>query len=301
MNRYKQSLTLILPVYRGGVLFARCLRSIKLCEDVFDRIVISLNGDSSGDDARQLSESGINEEKLIVYKTKTDLSPVCHFIWLCNQLKLQMHQYDRVMLMAHDDELIPDQVRRWRAEYPSYGKRTAWIGDYQLIDDLLGSEESGLCAAASVSKEGHVKPITLIDWLAHNEKDPRHYVFTNMTGISVPFSVLQSVVNFWRLTFAKIGARFEYMLVSHKSIEGIMGVNPPMVIIHLHESQSGRNVPSIEYSKDELRYYIWLLINAKSLRELIWVFQSRWGWSGIRQTIMSIIFHVIRKLKATGT
>jgi hypothetical protein len=74
-----------------------------------------------------------------------------------------------------------------------------------------------------------------------------------------------------------------------------MGSKLPYVRIHQHPNQEGRNVPSIEYPKDEIRYSLWLLFNAKTLQEFMWILRSRWGIRGLIRSARSIAIHLLRQ------
>lgn len=275
-------------------MFERALKSVVPCSDLFKQIVISINGKDGRDDIRLVRESGINPNLIKLFETKADFVSVKHVIWLAGKLKNIFCQDDRVVLLAHDDELIADSFRNWYELYPSYGKHVAWIGNYEVYEDQSVDHSITVAVEETVPPTGFLQPVSLLDWLMHNQSDPRGYVYTNMSGMSIPFGVYLDLISWQKWTFGKVGARFEYMLLSHKSISGIMGSKRPYVRIHEHPNQEGKNVPSFEYPKDEIRYCLWLLLNAKNIREFIWILKSPWGIRGLIYNIKSIIVELFR-------
>lgn len=280
-------------------MFKRALKSVVPCADLFQKIVISINGKDGAEDLRQVHESGLDLAKIELFETKTDLIPIKHGIWFAAKLIYLFKRDDRVVLLAHDDELIADSFREWHQIYPRYGERVAWIGNYEVCEDHSANHFVMKEMQEALPPSGFLNPVSLLEWLAHNQSDPRGHVFTNMSGISIPFGAYLDFISWQKLTFGKVGARSEYMFLSHRSISGIMGSKRPYVRIHQHVNQEGRSVPSIEYAKDGLRYCIWLLINAKNFGEFWWVLKSRWGIRGILSSVKSLLVHIlyVRQLK----
>jgi hypothetical protein len=285
---------LILPVYKGGLLFRRCLASITPCQDLFSKICISLNGADNQFDVQSVCNAGLLSEKLLLLRTCRDLPPAVHLSWLSSKLSREFTHDNQVMLLAHDDELIEEPLRNWFRLRNMYNSNVAWIGDYETFsaDTNKLSDDT---ASRPVTCAEYQTPLSLVDWLEHNENSPNKHVWTNMSGICVPFIVFLDLTRYWRWTFARVGARFEYMLVSHRAVQGILGVQQPVVRIHLHSGQAGRNVPPIEYLRDELRYCTWLLLNCKTKEDFFWITKSSWGVKRIVITFIYLLSSPVRR------
>lgn len=267
-------------------MFKRCLDSIILCQDNLDLIIISLNGKNTDEDLFSVNESMIDKNKLILLCTNDNYVAAKHGIWLCNKISEFVHVDDRLIFIAHDDEIIPNGFRQWVNKLKLFPKNIAWIGDYEVVSIKDADFHR---VNKSVSASAYEKPISLIEWLDHNNRDPRRYVFTNISGLSVQFKVYQSYIDYQKRTYGNVGARSEFMLVSHRSVQGIMGVQNPYIRIHEHMGQEGRNIKKTDFLKDELRYTFWLFINSKNIHEFWWIFKSPWGIKCIFSVALSIL------------
>jgi hypothetical protein len=267
-------LVLLLPVYQGGEMFKRCLQSVRAAQHLFDIIVISLNGEEAAEDLSAIEQSGIDPNVVKVLKPQRLLAPARHISWATQELRDVVNRSDHVLLLAHDDELHTAGLKKWKEARPSNWNKHAWIGDYWVIDDSM----AGLPAARTDALPQSIDaPIDLVEWLAVNtESRPRH-VFTNMSGLSIPYCTLRRVARFISATKMNKGYRFEYLLVASRTNAAINRRSPPAVIVHLHSGQGGRAGAQSQMLMDEARYCLWLLLNAKSVREFDHVLRSYWG------------------------
>jgi hypothetical protein len=62
----------------------------------------------------------------------------------------------------------------------------------------------------------------------------------------------------------------EYMLVSHRSVKTIRRFRTPIVAVRLHGAQESRHMAQPDLVSDELRYCLWLQLNARSPAELFY-------------------------------
>lgn len=280
---------LLIPVFRGGDDFKRCLKSLKNCAHLFSKIFISINGSQSSEDESSIMQSDVYQHSPSILKTDENLSAVQHIIWITCQLKSQISGDDKIFLLCHDDELNQQHYEKWLPIHLASNINTAWIGNYKVVNMSLNGSIISSLPSTAISQ-----PLSCKEWLIYNSQQSNGHVFTNASGICVPFYALEDVANFWTFTRARIGGRFEYMMLSHKLINGISCCPNPIVTIHESLGQSGRNRSNENISRDEIRYSIWLMLNAKNAADLFYVMRSQWGVSGITRGIIQIIKLIIK-------
>ena len=283
--------TLIIPVFRGGNDFKRCLASLKNSINFFAEIFISINGSDPSEDEATVIQSDIYQFSPTILKTNVNLPPVHHIIWITRQIRSQISGKQRVFLLCHDDELNFQHYEKWLSLFLNQKKDIAWIGSYKVVD--MSSKESVI---SSLPVSATNTPLSCEEWLIHNSQQSAGFVFTNASGICVPFSLLKDVATFWKFTQTKIGGRFEYMMLSHKSIEGISCSPDPIVTINQSLGQGGRNRSYENLLRDEVRYGIWLLLNAKSIKNFMYIVKSQWGLSSIKNHTKTLIKIASKKL-----
>jgi hypothetical protein len=298
-RQFYQKLILLIPVFEGELKFKRCLKSIEESLDLFDSVVISINGLSPNNDLRAIYESKILRDNVIILTTQQNLSALQHALWLTNYLKKLFYKHDRLLILAHDDEIRAQALQEWKTKISRFDSMVAWLGDY-----LITSDDSELETTTKLEKAlpsiAYDQPLDIIQWLKHNDAQDKKFVFTNISGISVPLKAWIDMMNFRKKTGLGFGARTEYMLVAHRSISGIVSNSNPLVVIHQHENQQGRKVAPIDYSTDEVRYCLWLLLNSKNLKQLVWISRSRWGMKAIALNIALYLKLGIKMLFKTG-
>ena len=282
---------LIIPVFQGGDDFKRCLASLKNSANFFAKIFISINGSDPSDDEASVMQSDIFRFSPTILKTNTNLPGVPHIIWITRQIKSEISANQRVFLLCHDDELNHQYYEEWLSLLLARNENTAWIGSYKIID--MSFKESIISALPTSATDD---PLSCKEWLLYNSQQPMGHVFTNASGICIPFCVLEDVAKFWQFTHAKIGGRFEYMMLSHKSIKNISCCSNPIVTIHESLGQSGRNRSYENYLRDELRYSTWLILNAKSIRDFLYIIKSQWGFASIINAVKILSKVEIKKL-----
>ena len=94
-------------------MFERALKSVVPCSDLFKQIVISINGKDGNEDSQLVHESGLDLNRIRLFETKNDLISTKHAIWLAAKMRDLFSRDDRLVLLAHDDELIADSFRNW--------------------------------------------------------------------------------------------------------------------------------------------------------------------------------------------
>lgn len=285
-------LILLLPVFDGGQRLARCLQSIEPVLDCFDMIVISLNGKNPDNDKLIISESRIQHPKLVVLETKQERSLGSHFAFIARSLRRRLSKHDHVFFLGHDDAVNEPGLRAWTQSRPPNWNRLAWIGDYVTLDENCSSQTPFLQKTISQSAK---LPLDLETWLCENMSDNRRHVFTNISGMSVPFNAFLSVANYMRFVRTNYAARLEYLLVASRKCAGISARRPHVVIVFQHESQAGRRVPPSAYALDEARYRIWLLINSKTMPELILTVKSHYSIVSVPKLLLKALLFAGRR------
>ena len=262
---------LIIPVYRGGTLLARCLKTVKAAGHCFCRVVISLNGDLSGEDKSiVVSELG-SCQNILVLETPHTLNPVAHLAWIADQLH-DTPRTQRVLLLAHDDELEADAVLDWCNSLEERPRNLAWIGPYRVV---FNETHTAVISSAPSSSLYPLMPPQ--EWLRKYSPTPRCTVFTNMSGMSVELGVLTHVMRYCQRTHGRKGLRFEVMLLTHASVEGVVEHVRPLAVIHEHAGQEGKNVLRSDWYSDEIRCSIWLLGNATGVGNFLRMLLGPWG------------------------
>lgn len=267
-------------------MFQRCLRSIVEVQTYFDLIFISLNGDMAAVDLAAIHATGLEMSRVEVIRTKRLLAPARHGAWAAFRMRTLVAKDAHVVLLAHDDEIVAEGLDHWVRTRPLDWNLRTWIGDYLVIDDTRPEVPARRVAAIPNSAPSS---LGLVEWLAVNSADPRRYVYTNMSGISVPLSTLLRVARFMRATRMTKGARYEYMLAASRTNVSIDRRSRPIGIIHEHPNQEGKSVPVSKQQMDEARYCLWLLINAKSFAEFQIVLRSYWGLSRLSRSFFKAI------------
>lgn len=268
-------------------MFERCLRSIDRAQNFFDLIVISLNGHDVAGDRTSIDLSSLEKSRVRLFETGRILPFARHIAWGTRAMKPFVSRNDHVLLMAHDDELDARGLDHWARTRPSDWNLRAYIGDYRCVDDrdfdTPALELQAIPRATSL-------PIGLSKWLDVNAADPKGHVFTNMSGMSVPYSTLLRVARFLTATRMTKGARFEYILVASRSNRAIDRRSPPVGVVHSHPGQEGRSVPPEKQQMDEARYCLWLLLNAKTVLELQTILRSPWGLRRLIRSFLKALF-----------
>jgi len=262
---------LVMGVYQGGRLLAEALESLRPSGKAFEKIVISVNNADPRADVS--TATGIlDPSNRIILTTGQNLSPVRHHIWLVDRLRETFAPSQVIMLLGHDD-LVRAEAILALASKDGWGLRSdeVVLGDYAVFGEcsleprLLNENSLASCFLGGIRDR---EKVGRMEWFRNLAVI--NYGFTNVSGMIVPLSILISSAGFLRATRGTKGCRMEYMLVSHRSVKTIRRFRNPIVAIRQHAAQESRNMSETDLIPDEIRYCVWLIINAGSLSELIY-------------------------------
>lgn len=287
-----KNLYLILPVYYGGDKFNRALRSIAGCLNVFDLIVISINGGSNSVDEQILSNYNFDERpNVVIFRTEMDLSPVDHAKFIVRGVNNLFEIDGRIMFLAHDDELIKENLLVWKRNiFPNASPTEGFIGDYYVCNEMINSTISAKNIVRPLQNINSDSSLEVLGWLRYLKNLKSKHTYTNMSGMIVPVKVYYDYIRFQNRTFGKIGARFEYMLLSHHSISRITSIKAPIVRVYEHLNQEGRNVPKVSYYLDEVRYLLWLILNLVKRKKYLVIFSSSVNLKDLPKNLIMALF-----------
>lgn len=241
-------------MFNGGELFRQCLESIVGKEYHFENIFISFNGeeDRIQSDLEIYRQSKIQHDFVKVLSTGVTLRPEEHNLFILNQLaKHGLTPNSMIMNLFHDDLLLTSKFAM------EGGTDFVTIGRWKIIGDT--TEKS----AIGTQK---VSPQT---WL---RKFKFHKAFTNGSGIIAPFHVFEDVAI--ELCKFRTGVRYEYLILTHESVQEIREKTSPLVSLRIHASQAGANVAFREYWRGEIMFTRWLFKNqrVRKLSDLAFIF-----------------------------
>ncbi len=253
----RRRIYLVVPVFNGGQDFKRCLSSIAPLQHYFDKILFSLNGEDTGLDENHIMQSTIKEDRLLILRTKENLSAGAHGRFLFNHKVINcVHPDDLIVTLAHDDEFLLENANDWLKQLPSFPSGTVWIPSYKV---------------SCINKNYEIKRplpdniynIEPYKWLYYTLSQKKHFIFTNISGMCFSYKVWVEFSKFRQKNLSKKGARSEYMFIFNKHNQTLRSWEYPVVNINIHQGQDGSNVNRIDYINDELNFGKWILLQSK--------------------------------------
>lgn len=237
---------LILPVHRGGNLFSEALNSVVPFASLFGEILISVNsGEENAVDLATIEKSAADRPNMRVIVHEKEM-PAPQHLWKIVQSERFSSYLDTesVLLFFHDDLFLGGNFQKL-IDAETIDSGTVIIGEWQLTRDrkTFIKADAGIGEGMSPSK-----------WL--EVMGFRGFRFTNGSGMVLSVKVLRDYARWAR--FSKRGARFEYFLCTHRSVDFLIPSIPAIVEIFQHSGQEGANVQPTEAAWDEVLYQLWL-------------------------------------------
>jgi hypothetical protein len=234
---------LLIPVFRGGALFEACLKSVRPYVSDFEKIIVSINGGKNDRelDKEILAESGITPTKLILLETDRSLTgPAHNRLALKNILKLGFSFDSQIMALFHDD---------WLQRSPldcAIDLSTVLVGDW------LTNESSSQRTAISLPRQ------KVTDWI---EKGGYAGAFINGSGMiaSLRARYAASLV----MSIFRTGVRYEFFLMTHKSVSHLERTAQPLVKIRFHPDQDGLRQTAFSTLRGDVAFFFWLLFQGR--------------------------------------
>ena len=250
---------LVLPVYRGGAKFARALASIRPCEHLFRRIVVSLNSSEGSEDRATVAEFlAQGPSRIEVIQTGAELPWMQHqYFWLTHLEQSGETGDDWVMWFAHDDQLRPrgianlvDSDGNWPIE-----PHVTYLGPWGMRYDPLGGMYDGPIDAlleswTSFPLEGPLR-LPVAEWIAQQLELP---TYINMSGCVTQLASFQALRKF---PYAKPGGmRIEMATAAAPNNRFVQEMKEPIVITYTSKG-SDRTTYAKVARKDDLHMAAW--------------------------------------------
>jgi hypothetical protein len=263
-NNYQSSLLsrsssiLLLPTLETRDTIKETLDSLATRSELFDDLIISVNGLSSGDTRGVIESSGLTSRSRIhLLCTRKVISAVMHLQSICKYIHSVFADESLVFLLA-DDDLIPSTFPLGDYLDACSARRPVTVGMGNLVA-FVGQQ------GPVIDKEQHLLPGERIASLEFLRRNRQGHLSTNMSSMVVPCRVLCESIDFMA-RWGSAGRRFEYILATHHSVAALYSPSSPSAMIRQHSQQEGRTLSLASMRRDELIYIAWVWLNQPSTR-----------------------------------
>lgn len=279
-----RKLILVIPVYNGGEYFKRCLKSVVPVENSFDGIIILINGLHFRKDYMSIVESGLNLTNVKIYFTKKDLSAFQHALHWHDRLdKCDINYDDKILILCHDDELIPENLEKWTAAVRSSAVDELWIGSY-IVRRELHTERTVMASVFVRPFKEKMRTLGAYEWILWSSTQSGGYVYTNLSGMVISIIAWRNYMRFSRIFEPAYGGRSEHSYICFKHFKWLKCNEEPVVIINEHALQQGRTGGTFSIAYDEFRWVMWSILNL--------------NYQGLDVTLR-VIFYLLKRLIAS--
>jgi hypothetical protein len=279
----RSSSILLLPTLETRDTIKETLDSLATRSELFDDLIISVNGLSS-DDVRSVVEgSGLTcRRRIHLLCTRQLISAVLHFQFICKYISSVFTEESLVFLMA-DDDLIPSSFPLGDYLDACSVHRTITVGMGNLV--TFADQQGPL-----IDIEQHLLPGERIAGLEFLRRNRQGHLCTNMSSMVVPCRVLCDSIDFMA-RWGSAGRRFEYILATHHSVAALFSPSAPSAMIRQHSQQEGRILSLDSMRRDELIYIAWVWLNQPSTRP--WCdLRNKYGFTLLR--FVRIAFSLVK-------
>jgi hypothetical protein len=233
------TLTLCIPVYKGGKYWEECWKSVAPLAHYFDSILVSFN--KSELQMKDVSVLLENKPGNVRYLIQPEfLEPLDHYAAHVDYLDT-----DYVFFLCHDDCLLEPGLKEMQMFLrTASGKKIAIFGSQEWSE----SEET----YPGITRELRAFPsgITVNDFVL---MDLDKNISFSLSGSVCPVKGLQKIKSMDKL-FLK-GIRHDNFMITYPGIERIFQTRCPSVRIQLHPGQEGRQNYSKERKFDNMTYF----------------------------------------------
>jgi len=256
MSEKSFDLSVALPVFNGGELFMDAIYSIENSKIPFKNVYISFNGESDFDYQKFLAikSKGNLINSYIIFETKTDLAAVEHSNFLLEQLKKFLKKDSAVLMLAHDDRIIPPKIDEFISLlssnelgstifFPSY--HCCMSDNYHEIIKIIEKDER-------ISTESFFF------------KSLQENISTNMSGMIFPFHALLSSNRTTNKAKSR-GARFEHITCISPGINTICFHNKLNMLIGERPNSEGKMLSYRDHRVAAFNY-IWSFLKNGQLK-----------------------------------
>lgn len=258
-------LTILIPVYKGCAWFKECLESLVLHKKYIGSVVVSFN------------KSEMQREDIKIFETfqkdNSDIQCVqivqpisCSAAWHGRLIWWNLRHYmgeSHWMILAHDDVLLPSFSESLKKLEHGINGSVAVNPSRSYYNDAIKPENFTF---SYFGLKAYENGISVNDFISLDFSC--HYI-TNMSGVILPRESLQYA---GRLTsLLKHGYRAEYLYLTARGVEKILGTDVPVIGIRVHSGQEGSCNYKFARCWDEKVYLLHLLFrtNDKLLKRKI--------------------------------
>jgi len=210
-KKNSSELTLVVPVFRGGLEFVEALRSAERSDIEFNKIIVSFNEEINNDfiTFNNSRLAGDLKFQYTVFRTGEVMKAHQHGRFIVDKLKLSMPMDAMFLLLAHDDRIqwqLMTEARKLfystlesdSVYFPSYSN--CRIEDYEKVIEVIEHEEV-------------ISPADFF-WRTQKQNVP-----TSMSGMILPLGAWDEAVDIQAKTGT--GARFEHLIAIARPVNNI--------------------------------------------------------------------------------
>jgi glycosyltransferase involved in cell wall biosynthesis len=236
-------LSIIVPVYNGGVLFLRALDSLEENGVGIENIYISFNAISENSkdvvSFRDWIKRGLKKHNYQFWITGCELSSKDHGIRIIKSLKTTNAKY--IMTLCHDDRI---EEKYDFSQLDLYADKVIFP-TWRLID-----EKFQFISEKKIISDSPDQLIMENEWSC----------YINISGIIYPKKMLQRLS--WILPLKKGGQRVEMSICTQPEIKKIIAGNHKVEIM-VRDQSDGASASKKQYAHDELIYIATLIWNRR--------------------------------------
>jgi hypothetical protein len=244
---------LVLPCLESRTTIKETLCSLEESSDLFDQIIISVNGLSPRFVQAVLANLDLRpRNSLMVFCTNRLLTAIDHAKFFMARLAVCAPADAWLFFLADDDLLAPrSSVQEYLREFRSSELNQVGMGHFLSFSK---EQPQKLWQRQHIEPGASIKPY---EFLLRNQSG---HLFTNISSMIVPYVVARdcfSFMSFW----GSAGRRTEYIWATHKRIKQLHCPLAATALIRQHPFQEGRTLSYDSYIHDELIYIVWVWLN----------------------------------------
>lgn len=236
------SISLVVPVYKGGEYWKECIESINKYGYGFDEVLVSINkSDLQNDDIKYFKSLCKLDNVTLIVQNKS-LSPLKHFLSY-----IELIQNDYIFMLAHDDILLEGSLKV-KNYLKQHGKELdiSLFGSQSYFDDnnkYLGEVNELRGLKNAISSQCFV------------EYDLGKHFDISLSGITFP---TKSIVNnsYYLEKFVR-GIRVDYFFLTNCDIKFIHQLEKNTAKVRRHPNQESAIIGLEERTFDSIIYYVY--------------------------------------------
>jgi hypothetical protein len=249
---------LVIPVYRGGERFLRCLAGLPPNLHYFDGVTLSINSGSGSSDEQAARAFASLHPGVQVVVTGRELTSFDHTRFWAAQLELRgITGRQPLLWLAHDDELHTPGLAHlaptggaWDLD-PHTTYLGPWIVRHESVSQLWQppadyQDEVWTCFRGASPQKG-------IDWIRQQLQRPTYISFS---GCVFPFASMQSLVAC--RPRKKAGMRVEMSMVAAPGMRDAAEFAVPVSIVYGRADSDRATIPRRSAQLDDLHLLYWL-------------------------------------------